>query len=354
MLLTMSRLAWVAAAAGHVWSYSLKLRLSPRRAFALFLDCVWSGARPNEALIWRQLFPKSGRHPLPGRAAARLLSQIGNPDGHILLFDKQATGDFLASHGLRVPETRGLIRANSGRDIVLSLDQPLWSLPAQLFVKPRHGSAARNAVAIDVLGPDAYRIDGNAPCQFPFLRDHIATKLQDDLLVQTRLQAATSISDLAFNSAAPVLRLTAARYPGERPFLHSALLSIAVPNENPRNFLRGHMWVPIDAKTGAMAHAIWFADPDKIYSKLPWNGAALSGRCLPGLGDAVKMAMQATTLLPALALVNWDLILTEDGPVFLEGNTSGNWILTNLSATVPGLETTALAPLLAKWIGSPC
>ena len=103
LLIPMARLGWVAACARHVWDYARSEGLPPRLAPRLFVDCVRSGARPNEALIWRQFFQPPGPHPLPGRAAAVLLLQLGSASEHRLLADKQATAELLAKAGLPTP-----------------------------------------------------------------------------------------------------------------------------------------------------------------------------------------------------------------------------------------------------------
>jgi hypothetical protein len=166
--------------------------------------------------------------------------------------------------------------------------------------------------------------------------------------VQTRLFAAPELADLATGDTAPVLRLTTAREPGAGPFLHSALLSINVPGEWPRHFIRGQIRVPIEHATGVMKPGIWFLHPGTRYRSLPWNEAPLAARSLPGFDRAVRVVLDAMALFRGLPLVNWDVIVTSMGPVILEGNTSGDWILTNLSM-VDGMNTAPLAPLLARW-----
>jgi hypothetical protein len=301
----------------------LPAQLAPR----LIVDCVCSGARPNEALVWRQLFRPSGPHPLPGRAAAVLLSQLGSASEHHRLADKQATAELLAGAGLPIPHLLDVIP----RGGAVNASNPVWSRPEGVFVKPRHGSATRGAMT----GTE-------------FLRRRQPLPSADELLVQTRLCATPELADLATSGAAPVLRLTTARYPGETPFLHSALISITVPGEQPRHFIRGQIRVAINATSGLMGPGIWFLHSRERYLKLPWNGAPLAGRAMPCLDLAVEMAMRAMALVPGLPLVSWDIIVTHSGPVILEGNTCGDWILTNLSIA-QGIETIPLAPLLNRW-----
>jgi hypothetical protein len=69
---------------------------------------------------------------------------------------------------------------------------------------------------------------------------------------------------------------------------------------------------------------------------------------MPRLSDAIEMVVRAMALFPQLPLVNWDLIVTETGPVILEGNTCGDWILTNLSCAL-GWDRVPLEPLLCRW-----
>jgi hypothetical protein len=334
----------------HVWKNARAREFSPWPAPWLIVDCLRSGAWPDEALIWRQFFLPRGPHPLPGRAAGRLLSQLGSAAEHSLLADKKVAAELLAREGLPVPPTLEIIP----RGKTMGLDCPIWSRPGNLFVKPRHGSAAYGAMAVDVLAPNVYRINSGPAIDAGSLRNKLASAASwesDDLLVQARLYAAPELADLATFGVAPILRLTTARNPGEAPFFHSALLSIDVPGELPHDFLRGQVRVPINAATGCMGRGIWFLHPGERYLCLPWNQAPLADRPMFGLDPAVEIVLRAMALVPGLPLVNWDLILTPSGPVILEGNTCGNWILTNLS-DVQGLETVPLVPLLHRW--TPC
>lgn len=349
LLIPVSRLGWAAASVVHVWAYARSQDLPRQLLPQLLMDCMRSGARPNEALIWRQFFIPSGLHPLPGRAAGRVLSQLGSPAEHALLRDKKAAAERLARAGLPVPPLVMVIPRGQAVDLA----DPVWSLPGHLFIKPRRGSASRRTIALDVLAAGFYRINDASMIPAESLRNRLSNmslREMDDLLVQTRLFAAPELADLVSSGTAPVLRLTTARNPGEAPFLHGALLSIDVPGEAPRHFIRGQVRVPINVVTGSMASGIWFLHPGVRYDHLPWNQAQLIDRSLSGLHKSVEIVLQAMALFPCLPLVNWDLILTPAGPVILEGNTGGDWILTNLSS-LQQIETVDLAPLLRRWAG---
>jgi hypothetical protein len=340
-----ARLLWGAAAALRTGRFARAHRLEPGEALRLLVDSLGSGADPVDAWVWHHLFPDCPRHPLPGRAAALLLSALGEPAQHRLLVDKQATAARLAEAGLAVPR----LLAEIGSGTPFEPLAPPWSEPRRLFVKPRHGAAGRGCAAIDVFAPGVYRIGAGVPVGPDALRAWLeAGAARDTLLVQERLAPHPDLADLAGSGGPPVLRLTIARRPGEPPFLHSALVSVAVPGALPHDFLRGHVYSPLDPAGGAMAWGVRFRAPGERFERLPWNDAPLTGRVPPGFDRATAMALKAMSLFPDLALVNWDIIPTPDGPVILEGNTNGNWTLTRLGATA-GLETEPLVPLLGTW-----
>lgn len=334
----MARLTWLAAPIGPCLRFARRFQLTGRQTLRLLVDCWAGGAQPNEAHVWRRLMAPPGRHPLPGRAAVVALPRLGDPLAHRLLADKLATARLLTAAGVATPA----ILAQGGAP---ELDQPPWTQPARLFVKPRYGSAGLGTLAVDVLGGARFRLDGREPVDGERLRQRLGA---GPWLAQPLLEPAAELADLATAGRAPVLRLNTAREPGGAPFLHSALLELDVPGEDPRAFIRGRVRVPVDPAGGLLCAGLWFLHPERRLDRLPWNGAALTGRPLPGFAAAVDLALRAMAHLPGLPLVNWDLIHTPDGPMLLEGNTGGDWILTDLSRVV-GLDPPPLSPLLRRW-----
>lgn len=345
-LVPLTRLAWGLAALLRVRRFARRQKLERSQARQLAEDCLRSGAQPVEAFIWRSVFSSPKCHPLPARAAGTLLSRLGSPEEHRLLADKLATAELLSGAGLATPPLRDAIPRGGSIDPTAST----WATEGHLFVKPRHGSASRGTIAIDALPGSVWRIDGDLSLVGPEMLESLiaAAAATDSLLVQARLDPGPELADLATAGPAPVLRLNAARHRGGAPFLHSALLTIDVPGEHRRHFIRGQIRAPVDPTNGEMTSGVWFLRPADRYARLPWNEARVAGRPLLGFHEAVAMVLRAMELVPNLPLVNWDLILTAQGPVILEGNTGGDWILTSLAA-VAGLETLPLAPMLREW-----
>ena len=343
LFVVLARLAWVGAVPGRAIRIGRQEALSVRETARLIGHCAWSGAQPNEAFIWKNVF--KGYHPLPGAAAGRLLPLLCDPDQLRLLRDKQAAAEFLDRAGLAVPALLALIPRGT-RD---GASQILGCAGNRVFVKPRHGSAGRGTMSLEVRAAGRFSLGSGATIGSEAL-NKILCRLasRDDLLVQARLTSAPDLADLVTNERPPILRLTTARAPGAVPFFHSALLSVDVPGENPGRFISGQLRVPVDPASGRLAKGLWFRRPGERYARLPWSGALLADRLLPAFDSAARMALEAMTLLPELPIVNWDMVLTPTGPVFLEGNTSGDWILTNLAAS-QGLACVPLTPILEAW-----
>ncbi len=341
--IVLARLAWLVAAPARAAKVARQESLPLRGTVRLAFHALWSGAQPNEAFIWRSVFP--GFHPLPGRAANRLLPLLGDPAQRRLLADKHAAAEFLSGHGLAVPVLHALLPRGRG----VGLSDRIWSGQGPLFIKPRHGSAGRGARRVDVTHNRRFRIAGGAPMEHAAFAAWLGARVaNDDLLVQEYLAAASDLTDLAPDGNPPVLRLTTARMPDAEPFLHSALLCIGVPGENPQHFIRGQLRIPVDPASGRLGAGIWFRTPGQRYAHLPWSKAPLTGRLLPAFASARGTVLRAMALFPRLPIVNWDLILAPRGPVVLEGNTSGDWILTNLPAS-QGLGGMSLVSVLSAW-----
>jgi len=330
----------LAALSGTV-AFARALPLDRAAAARIFADCALTGCRPIEAHVWRALH--GGLHPLPARSASLVLPRLGDPRAHALLADKLAAAERLAE-AAAFPVLRSLCARGENADLAkLTGADP----DVGLFLKPRHGYGGLGAFAL-TRRDGIWHVDGR-PAAPEVLHSRLTQLCRDDdILVQERLLAADALADLAADGRAPVLRLATARLPDGAPFLHSALLTLAVPGRSARQFLKGAIHAPVDPATQRLAAGMSFSDPPTRLDRLERNGAQLVGREVPGFAEAVAMVLRAMAIVPPIPLIHWDAVLTNAGPVLLEGNTSGNWILASLPG-IYGLDAGPLTPILARW-----
>lgn len=338
------RIGWAGAALARTRAFGKALGLEGGEMRALYRDCLRTGGDPIDAYVWRRLFGM--RHPLPARSAALVCRMLGDPAGHALLADKVALGELLATHGLPTPSLRTLYPRGGTVGPELRREA---ARGAGLFLKPRHGSGGRGAFALSGDAKGA-QIDGH-DTPWPHAEERANRLLaRDDLLAQERLTAANTLADLASGGRAPVLRLVTARAPGEAPWLHSALLVVARPGRNPANFLHGAVYAPIDRATGTVACGIVLDAPQRRLKQIEEGGPPLAERAVPDFDRAVAIALAAMAALPPLPVVHWDILPSPAGPVLLEGNSAGNWVLANLPGML-GLDAGPLASVLWAWRG---
>jgi len=335
------RTVWPLAALVRIRAFAARLGLDRAAKGRLFRDCLLSGGDPLDVYVWRTLH--GGRHPLPSRSASLLLGRLGDPAGRALLADKLAAAERLAPAGVVFPALHGVYRRGEPVDLAAAS-----AAGGDLFVKPRRGRGGRGAFAL-TCADGFWRVDGRPVDPSMLYRRLERLSRTDDLLLQERQQARSDMADLVADGRAPVLRLTTARRPGQPPFLHAALLTIAVPGRDPRHFLDGAVHVPVDPDGGRLGRGLCLGAPKDRLASLKWNRAPLAGRPVPDFEAASAMALRAMAALPPLPLVHWDVILTDAGPVVLEGNSGGNWIIASLPG-LDGLEACPLHTLLAAWL----
>jgi hypothetical protein len=88
------------------------------------------------------------------------------------------------------------------------------------------------------------------------------------------------------------------------------------------NFKAGGIVSLIDAKTGCLSEAIAdLGGPDRVtFSHHPTSKAAIAGVMIPDWPAVLLLARQASETLDGVSYVGWDIAVTENGPVIVEGN----------------------------------
>jgi Sugar-transfer associated ATP-grasp len=120
-------------------------------------------------------------------------------------------------------------------------------------------------------------------------------------------------------------RITTMRLPDERPQLLSGIYRMpAEATTAADNFAAGGLAAPIDLATGRLGPAVRkdlsLLDAPAVVH--PQTGARIEGHQLTHWADAVSLVLRAHEAVgcKGVPVIGWDVALTAEGPVLVEGN----------------------------------
>jgi hypothetical protein len=112
------------------------------------------------------------------------------------------------------------------------------------------------------------------------------------------------------------------------------------------NFAAGGLAAPITLNDGRLGLAV-FKSRSSVFDAHPESGAAILGRCLPHWSAVKELAVAAHAEFKTLPSIGWDIAITEDGPVIVEGNSEWGTNVVQMSHQLP-LDATVIPLRLAE------
>lgn len=85
------------------------------------------------------------------------------------------------------------------------------------------------------------------------------------------------------------------------------------------NICAGGMFTPIDKETGIIPNDAWDTQ-GRVYTHHPKSGEQIRGFQLPFWPELLAMCKEAAGKIPQMGYLGWDVAITEDGPLLIEGN----------------------------------
>ena len=115
------------------------------------------------------------------------------------------------------------------------------------------------------------------------------------------------------------------------------------------NFLSGGMMTRINLETGTLQY-VCVDEQNRTYAEHPITGTPIVGYPIPMWDACVALAKQAAQVVPQVGYVGWDLAVTPNGPVLVEGNEFPGHCLYQLPPHTP--DNYGVLPLFEKAIGA--
>ena len=230
-----------------------------------------------------------------------------------VLQDKYLFWNHLSRH--RLPVAPVFAHTLGGRFFAETGAPPLESLP-RFFAKPSAGLEGGGVRLVSVRGGRFF--SGDAPV------DLEALGRQEDFIFQPVVRNHPDV-DALNASTLNTLRLVTCRVAGGGlELFDSGFFRIGRAGAEVDNFACGGILAGV-SPDGRLVDFACAHDRNNAYvqvSRHPDSGISLAGYPLPFYREAIALAMEAHGLFPGVRTIGWDVALTPDGPLIVEGNHS--------------------------------
>jgi hypothetical protein len=246
----------------------------------------------------------------------RLLKE-GPREPRSILNDKVVFAQFCERHRIRTAPV--LAVADEGR---VELSAEAGKLDQDLFVKPVCGRGGKGAERWD-FADGRYR----NPAGEELSRDELFGRLEErsgsrPLLVQPRLRNHPALEALNNGALSTVRVLTCLNELGEPELVGAAMRMAIGSNHVVDNLHSGGIASAVDIESGRLGRASNLGADARLgwMDRHPSTGALITGFELPMWDEVREFAVRVHDAFADRVIVGWDIAITADGPVLVEGN----------------------------------
>ncbi len=191
---------------------------------------------------------------------------------------------------------------------------------SDLFAKPALGRCANGAALYRYVGDGLYQCgDGSLKSGQEVLKELAERSQKDPYILQKRLLNHPEISALS-PRALCTARVITCRFPEGRCEDIVSIFKLPTGNNFADNFSIGGIAIAINKDTGVLGSGLTKSLDAERTDYHPDTGVKIAGFRIPFWDEAIKLCLEAHAAFPSYAFVGWDVAVTEDGPVLVEGN----------------------------------
>ena len=269
--------------------------------------------------------------------ASSLLPYLNRYQCHPAIDDKAAFAHFCTQAGL--PTVPILAIGKAGRVTWYAETQP------DLFLKPSIGARGEGAQRWQLTGERYQASQGDSFAQSELTARLAKLSQTQAYLVQPCLANHPAIAELSPGALATV-RFVTGRTPDGTIELIAATFKMAW---RPSIINTHGLNSPVDLTTGQLGRAYRYHPICTGFAQHPITAAPLVERRLPDWSAALALAQQAHRHFPAYVFLGWDVALTPQGPLLLEGNAGWDVLTVQKPQRTP-LAQTRFATISDLWM----
>lgn len=275
-------------------------------------ECYWPEAMREAGAIVMRNEIKHGIGKALNRLDPQALAQRRN------LGDKLEAARWCDEHGFPHAGPLMLVEAGEGKPIATR-----EKLDRDLFVKRRDGRGSYGVTPYRRVAPFQYEdSDGRAFSLQGIVDEILDRKPRRAWMIVPQLHTHPDLADLTGESLLTFRALTCLDEQ-MRPVLTNLYLRSITKIEPHWEVGRLEEYgAPVDLETGRLGQ-ITGDKPEclsEFFDHHPVTGARVTGRVVPRWRELAQLAIDLHRAVPTRVFVGWDLAMTTEGPMFLEGN----------------------------------
>ena len=234
------------------------------------------------------------------------------------LYDKAEFAEQCRRHQIRTPPVLAVFINGQTH-----LRADAVELETDLFVKPIEGRGGKGAERWDLIKPGSYSPPGGECLSFDELIVRSAEKSRTaPLLAQQRLRNHPELGPLNNGALSTVRILTCLNEAGEPEIVGAAMRMAIGGNHVVDNLHAGGIAAAVELETGVLGPASNLGADCRLgwMDCHPVSGARIKGTQLPMWDEVRDFAVRTHRAFADRLLVGWDIAITADGPILVEGN----------------------------------
>ncbi|MDD6184508.1 MAG: sugar-transfer associated ATP-grasp domain-containing protein [Bacteroidales bacterium] len=257
--------------------------------------------------------------------------------GRVILADKFYFYLFLRDFGVPTPKIYYYFRDGA---VFYSLDEEntngdqgeLFNYDLEGFAKPLGGQLGDGAFPIKV-SDSRILINNDKEVSEEELLQSIS---KTNYIIQERIVQHTEMNKLCSTSL-NTIRFQTILTEDEGIIAFGAGVRMGREGSYVDNWAKGGVFVGVDMNTGKLLKNGFIKPPfGTVVTQHPDNGLVFEGFEIPCFQEAVNIAKELHSRLYRIHSIGWDVAITENGPVFIEGNSL--WEISLIQAAHGGLK----------------
>lgn len=264
----------------------------------------------------------------------RLQAKINPRKSECLTEDKAIFYPFCEGLSLRAPSLYAVIDKYQGwtRDGQILTERSAWErfidkqLPQEFVVKPATGAYGDEVMIYARNGSGFLDTNGHEFSATQILDSISSSSRYSKFLISERLRGHPDLELLSNTPYLQTVRLVTFVDEKQQSDIYLAYLRVIAgdhPVDNINKGAYGNLISPVDLQSGGLSPGVRIA-PDRfgyvILNCHPRTGKVFEGHTIPMWKEACDLVRKASVLFLPLRTIGWDVGITPDSPVLVEGN----------------------------------